>query len=74
MINEIQDFMPFFTKKDEENILSCTSPVNCLYMVANVIARIRLEQSILSEPVVENPSTLCMEEIHERFEEIFQKQ
>lgn len=60
MVKEVYEFMPFFTEEDTRKILSCTSPTNCLYMVADTISRIRSERS------VSGVSPVCIEETRER--------
>lgn len=41
MIKEVKEFIPFFTQDDAQDTLSCTSPKNCLYIVAGIIHRIQ---------------------------------
>lgn len=72
MIREVHEFIPFFTKEDTDKILSCTSPTDCLYIVAGIISHIRLKQSV-PHKVEKTTSALRMDEIHERLQEIFPK-
>jgi hypothetical protein len=47
IIQEVQEFMPYFTRTDAYAILDSKDSKECLYRIAHVIGRIRLEQSIL---------------------------
>lgn len=41
MIEEVKEFIPFFTENDARNTFSCTDSKNCLYTVAGIIHRIQ---------------------------------
>ncbi|MDD2891344.1 MAG: hypothetical protein PHQ95_00035 [Candidatus Gracilibacteria bacterium] len=47
MVPGLRKFIPFFTKRDTEQILACTNPKDCLSMVAGIIHRIQGEQSVI---------------------------
>ncbi|MDD5377495.1 MAG: hypothetical protein PHH16_05300 [Candidatus Gracilibacteria bacterium] len=72
MLAEIREFLPFFDKEDMDNVRSCASPVNCLYVVASILSKIRGKQAA-SHSVKENVSYFHMEEASEIVRRILEK-